>query len=126
MKKFLAGIMIASALALPLTSFAAPPVTSSTPSTSSKPAHPRIDYGKLTDQQKKDMVDSMKAVLQARRLAVLKMVENKTITKEQGDAMIGKIDARIDYLNQHGFDGMKEHFGHHHKKVMDDASKASE
>ena len=125
MKKFLAGIMIASALALPLTCFAAPPVTSSAPNTSSRPMRPGIDYGKLTDQQKQDMVNSMRSILQARRLAIVKMMENKTITKEQGEAMLSKIDARINYLNQHGFDGMKDHFGHH-KKTMNDGSKASE
>jgi hypothetical protein len=129
MKKFLAGILIACALALPLSGFAAPPATSSAPSAGErKSERPKIDYGKLTEQQKKDMVKSMKAVLIARKAAILKMIENKTITKEHGDAMIKRIDERIKYLDQHGLDGMKEHFGHDHshRKTMDNGAKATE
>lgn len=128
MKKFFVGILIAFALTLPLSSFAAP-VVSSVPS-SSKPTHPRIDYSKLTEQQKKDLINSMKTVLTARRAAILKMMENKTIAKEHGDAMIKRIDEKIKHLDRYGLDGMHEHFGHgyghDHRNTMDGASKVAE
>ena len=127
MKKIIAGFLIASALALPLTSFAAPPTTPTTPQAGeNKSGHPKFDFSKLTEQQKKDMVKSIRAIMIAKRASILKMIENKTITKEQGDMMIKRIDERIKYLDQHGLEGMKNHFGHHHKKTMDNGAKVAE
>lgn len=88
------------ALALPITAFAG---TTDTPIGNSIRQFCGIDTSKLTAAQKTDMMNSWKNVMQAKKDAVKKMVENKTITKAQGDATLKSIDDMIKYRTENGF-----------------------
>lgn len=63
-----------------------------------------IDFAKLTEQQKADMLASWKKVMEAKKEMVSKLVSNGTITKEQGDEWIKRIDERIKDVEQNGFE----------------------
>ena len=88
------------ALALPITAFAG---TTNTPVGNSIRQFCGIDTSKLTTAQKTDMMNSWKNVMEAKKEAVNKMVENKTITKAEGDATLKSIDDMIKYRTENGF-----------------------
>ena len=62
-----------------------------------------IDFSKLTEQQKADMAAAWKKVMEAKKEMVSKLVSNGTITKEQGDEWIKRIDEKIKDVEQNGF-----------------------
>lgn len=63
-----------------------------------------IDFTKLTEQQKADMLAAWKRVMEAKKDMVSKLVSNGTITKEQGDEWIKRIDEKIKQVEQNGFE----------------------
>ena len=88
------------ALALPITAFAG---TTDTPVGNSIRQFCGIDTSKLTTAQKTDMMNSWKNVMKAKKEAVNKMIENKTLTKAEGDATLKSIDDMIKYRAENGF-----------------------
>lgn len=52
----------------------------------------RIDTSKLTDEQKKDLTESSQKMAALQKELIGKMVANGLMTKEQGDAVIKKVD----------------------------------
>lgn len=102
MKKLFIILSLVLALSVPLTVFAA---TSDTPVAQTFRGWCGIDFSKLTDQQKTDLNDSFNKMMDLRKESINKMIENGTITKEQGDAAIKNIDAMIKYRQENGFVG---------------------
>lgn len=102
MKRILIVIGIVLALAIPLTAFAA---TSDSPAAESIRGFCGIDTSKLTDQQKADLNDQFKKMADLRKESINKMVANGTLTKEQGDAALKRIDDMIKYHEENGFTG---------------------
>jgi pyruvate/2-oxoglutarate dehydrogenase complex dihydrolipoamide acyltransferase (E2) component len=99
MKKIVIFCIVIAVLLIPLTAFAATnssstPANSSTPSTTDKPQpkFAKIDSSKLTDAQKKDLEDQHAKMIALQKETINKMVANGTITKEQGDEMLAKMD----------------------------------
>ena len=88
------------ALALPITAFAG---TTNSPIGNSIRQFCGIDTSNLTTAQKTDMMNSWKNVMEAKKDSVKKMVENKTITKAEGDATLKSIDEMIKYRTENGF-----------------------
>lgn len=89
-KKVLIILAVIVALAIPLSVYAA---TSDTPAAKSVRGFFGIDTSKLTDQQKSDIKDYSQKMADLQKQFINKMVENGTMTKEQGDAAISRIDA---------------------------------
>ena len=102
MKKLFIVIGLIVALAIPMTAFAA---TSDSPAAQTFRSWCGIDTSKLTDQQKSDLTDSYNEMMNLRKDSIKKMVENGTITKDQGDAAIKQIDDMIKYRQENGFTG---------------------
>jgi len=102
MKRILLLIGLVVAIAIPLTAFAA---TSDAPAAQAIRGFCGIDTSKLTDQQKTDMNDQSKKMMDLKKESINKMVENKTITKEQGEATIKRIDDMTKYRQENGFVG---------------------
>lgn len=102
MKKLFIVLSLVLAISVPLTAFAA---TSDTPVAQTFRSWCGIDFSKLTDQQKTDLDDSFNAMMDLRKESINKMVDNGSITKEQGDAAIKSIDDMIKYRQENGFVG---------------------
>lgn len=64
-----------------------------------------LDPEKLTEQQKKDLLDAYVRVMEAKIDFVRKMVSNGSLTKEQGDKMIAAIKKSIEQHREKGFRG---------------------
>lgn len=62
-----------------------------------------FDPSALSEEQKADMLNSFIKIMEARKDAIRKMAENGTIGKEQGEAIIAKIDEQIKYWQENGF-----------------------
>jgi hypothetical protein len=91
-KKLLIGMSIAICLAIPVSVFA---VTSDTTAARKVRGFFGIDISKLTSEQKGDLDTYTKKMADLQKEMLNKMVENKTITKEQADAEIKKIDEAV-------------------------------
>ena len=102
MKRLLAILTLVLAVAYPLASFA---TTSNAPVAQAIRGFCGIDTTNLNSQQKDDLLASFKDVMAARKAAIQKMVENGTITKEDGAAATDRIDQMIKYREQNGFNG---------------------
>ena len=97
MKKFIVIALIIAAILIPLTAFAAtndvvPTQTPAQGAKVEKARPPQIDPSKLTDAQKKDLEDQHLKMIALQKETIAKMVANSTITKEQGDEMISRMD----------------------------------
>ena len=116
MRKIFLIALVLLALSIPLASFALAAQTDNSaaaqqPSQEDSPATvaPKcfgmrsIDFSKLTEQQKADMVAAWKKVMEAKKEMVSKLVSNGTITKEQGDEWIKRIDEEVKDVEQNGF-----------------------
>lgn len=93
------------ALLIPLSVFAA---TSDTAAAKSIRGFFGLDFSKLTDKQKTDVTDYQKKLAELQKEFVNKMIANGSITKEQGDAEIKRID---DLLKNGGTNGFIPGFG---------------
>lgn len=102
MKKLLMIIGIVVALAVPLTAFAA---TSDAPAAQAIRGICGIDASKLTDQQKADLNDQFKKMMDLKKESINKMVANGTLTAAQGTAAIKQTDDMIKYRQENGFTG---------------------
>ena len=102
MKKLFIVIGLIVALAIPMSAFAA---TSDAPAAQAFRSWCGIDFSKLTDQQKTDLNDQFKKMMDLRKESINKMVADGAITKEQGDAAIQQIDAMIKYRQDNGIVG---------------------
>ncbi|MCX8128831.1 MAG: YckD family protein [Clostridia bacterium] len=91
-KKVLIALAVTTALTLPLSVFAA---TSDTQVAKSIRGFFGIDFSKLTEKQKTDAKDYGKKMADLQKDFINKMVENGSMTKEQGDAEIKRIDEAI-------------------------------
>ena len=110
MKKIIIFCLVVAVLLIPLTAFAATssssaPANSSTPSATDKPQpkFAKIDPSKLTDAQKKDLEDQQAKMIALQKETINKMVSNGTITKEQGDEMLARIDNMEKIRKEKGF-----------------------
>jgi polyhydroxyalkanoate synthesis regulator phasin len=102
-KKILTTMVIVGALAIPFSVFAA---TSDTAPAKAVRGFFGIDASKLTDAQKTDVTDYTKKMSELQKEFVNKMVTNGSMTKEQGEAAIQRIENGVSngtFLK--GFDG---------------------
>ncbi|KUO71839.1 MAG: hypothetical protein APF77_06935 [Clostridia bacterium BRH_c25] len=99
MKKLFIVLSLVLAISVPLTVFAA---TSDTPVAQTFRGWCGFDASTLTDQQKADLNDTYQKMIDLRKESINKMVENGTITKEQGDAAIKRIDDMDKYRQENG------------------------
>lgn len=91
-KKLLTGLSIAICLAVPASVFAA---TSDTTAARSVRSFFGIDVSKLTTQQKGDLDSYTKKMADVQKEMLNKMAANGSMTKEQADAEIKRIDEAI-------------------------------
>ncbi len=91
-KKAVITIGIVAALSIPATVFAA---TSDSAAAKAVRGFFGIDTSKMTTQQKADFEDYSKKLAQVQKDYINKAVANGTMTKEQGDAAIKKIDDEL-------------------------------
>ncbi|MCX7921759.1 MAG: YckD family protein [Clostridia bacterium] len=110
--KILITTAIVVASVIPFTVFAA---TSDAPAAKTVRGFFHMDTSKLTEQQKSELKEYFKKMVILQKETVNKMVSNGSLTKEQGDAFIKKIDAISTAFDEKGFAkglGMgKGHFG---------------
>ncbi len=88
-KKLLLIITLAVVLILPFSVFAA---TSDTPAAKAVRGFFGIDISTLSDEQKADVKDYSQKMADLQKEFINKMVTNGTMTKEQGDAAVKRID----------------------------------
>lgn len=91
-RKILTVLAIVTALAIPASVFAA---TSNTPVPKAIRSFLGIDTSKLTDTQKAAVTDYTQKAASLQKDFINKMVANGSMTKEQGDAQIAKIDDAV-------------------------------
>lgn len=114
-KKILAILAVVMMLIVPFSVFAA---TSDTPVAKTVRGFFGIDVSNLSDQQKADLTDYAKKMADLQKEFINRMVDNGSMTKEQGDAAIQRIDEAIQDGDITGFlKGMgKGGFGGHEKR----------
>lgn len=88
-KRFLIALAVFIALAVPFSVFAA---TSDSTAAKSIRGFFGLDMSKLTDKQKSDVTDYSKRFADLQKEFINKMVANGSLTKEQGDAEIKRIE----------------------------------
>jgi len=99
MKKLLIIAAVILAIAVPFAAFAA----SDAPAAQAFRGACGIDSSKLTDQQKADLLNAFKKMMDVRKDIIKKAVQDGTLTKEQGDAYLKRIDDMIKYREENGF-----------------------
>lgn len=112
MKKVLIVLAVVLSITIPATAFA---VTSK----SSVALNFRslcgfgVNSANLTEQQKADLTDAMSKMIALKKDIINKMIQNGTLTKEQGAQMLQQIDAMVKYHTENGFSGgmMNGNFG---------------
>lgn len=102
MKKLLIVLGIILAIAVPLTAFAATS-TSNTPITNLVRGFCRINPDDLSEQQKTELLNSFKQMMDAKKKVVNELVESGKLTEEDGEAIIQRIDERIEQKEENGF-----------------------
>lgn len=91
-KKLITALAVTAALILPVSVFAA---TSDSTTAKTVRNFLGIDTSKLTDTQKADITSYKQKMAELQKEFINKMVANGTITKEQGDQQIAKIDEML-------------------------------
>ncbi|MGE5417854.1 MAG: DUF2680 domain-containing protein [Acidobacteriota bacterium] len=89
MKKWIIAIIAIALVAIPLTAYAA-----GTNAPLGK-GFCGINFSTLTDKQKADLQDNRQQMMDLKKEQIQKMVANGTLTKEQGDSAIKRIDDRL-------------------------------
>jgi len=69
---------------------------------------------KLTEEQKNEMADLQKAVINQKKEIINKYVEYGVFTEEKGQKIISHLDKRYNELEKNGFIPQKRHGKHHH------------
>lgn len=59
----------------------------------------------LTEQQTEDLEESFDEMIEVRRNAINKMIENELLTKEQGEEALKNLDEMVERHNENGFVG---------------------
>jgi polyhydroxyalkanoate synthesis regulator phasin len=101
-KRLITFLTLVMLVAVPFTVFAA---TADTPTARKVRGYFGIDTSKLTDAQKSDITAYSTKMADLEKEFINKMVENGTITKEQGDTAINSIDDKL--KNGDGMDILK-------------------
>lgn len=91
-KKLIVGLGLAAVLVIPFSVFAA---TSSSPVAQNIRHFLRIDVSKLNDSQKADVKTYQEKMSTVQKDFINQMVANGSITKEQGDVEISRIDESL-------------------------------
>lgn len=91
-KKVLTSLAVAGAIIVPFSVFAA---TSDTSAAKAVRGFFGIDTSKLTDTQKADVTDYTQKMANLQKEFINKMVSNGSMTKEQGDTAIQRIDDAV-------------------------------
>lgn len=99
-KKILVLLTLVAVIAIPFSVFAA---ASDAPVARCVRGFFGIDTSKLTDHQKADVKDYLKKMANLQKEFINKMVANGSITKEQGDAAIKKVDDMLKNQEENGF-----------------------
>jgi hypothetical protein len=99
MKKVIIAILLIIAVGMSLTAFAA-----AAGSGTMETVRGNSGAGKpgLTEKQRKDMLESFILVLEARKEAVEKLIGSGIIQKEQGEAIIARLNMEIEYRRKYG------------------------
>lgn len=102
MKKLFLVLAVVIALAIPITVFAA---SSDSPIATNIRSFcgVGINASDLTEQQKADLSESFNKMIELRKETINKMVQNGSITKEQGDLELKRIEFMIKYHNENGY-----------------------
>jgi len=109
-KKLVILLALIVIIAVPFSVFAA---TSDAPAAKKVRGFFGIDASKLTEQQKADVKDYSEKMADLQKQFINKMVENGSMTKEQGDAAIKRIDDMLQNGEVNGFMGGMGGFGRH-------------
>ena len=99
MKKIILGFAIVMALTIPITAFAAS-ADSAVASNFRSFCAIGVDASNLTNQQKADITQSFDKMIELRKETIIKMVKNGSITEEQGDLQIKRIEVMIKNHNE--------------------------
>lgn len=71
-----------------------------------------LDFSKLTDKQKSDLLDSYKNIAGIQKEMVSKMISNGFLSKEKGDDLLKKIDSMVSDIEKNGFSkGVRDFLG---------------
>jgi len=115
-KKVIAGVITALCLAVP---FGVSAATTSTQQPKHGNMPGRVDTSKLNDTQKADLKAQLEKMIQLKKETVQKMIDNGSITKEQGDEMLKKLDERLSKIKEGNLDfGKDMKKFENHKKGM--------
>lgn len=117
-KKLIAGVITTVCLSVPFGVYAANNA-SQQPKHDNMPA--KFDTSKLTDSQKADLKAQLEKMIQLKKETVQKMIDNGSITKEQGDEMLKKLDERLSRIKDGNLDFGKDFkkFENHKKEMKD-------
>jgi hypothetical protein len=99
MKRVIVAILLLIAVAIPLAVFAEAPYTGGAGKSCGKPG---TGQPGLTEQQRRDMLDSSISVLIAKKEAVGILMKSGVISKEQGETVIARLDMEIEYRGKYG------------------------
>jgi hypothetical protein len=102
MKKILIVITIVAALAIPVTAFAA---NSNSPAAANIRSFCGIgiNASNLTEQQRADLTASINKMFDLKKETINKMIQDGTITKEQGELALNRLEDMIKYHNVNGY-----------------------
>ena len=101
-KNLLVILAVVTVIAVPFSVFAA---TSDAPAAKAVRSFLGIDASKLTDVQKADVESYSKKMADLKKEFINKMVENGSMTKEQGDAAVKRLDEMLEKGDTNGLLG---------------------
>lgn len=104
MKRVLILICIVLAIIVPLTVFSASNAPDSSNADVCK-GRCRIDPSSLTEQQKNELLDSFRKMMEVRKKIINELVQSGKITKDEGDKAIKRIDEKIERSKKNGLPG---------------------
>lgn len=91
-KKFIAAIVAAICISIP--------AGVSADNADRLPEQQDIDISKLNDTQKADLKAQLEKMMQLKKETVQKMMDNGSISKEQGEKMMEKLDIRLKSIQE--------------------------
>jgi polyhydroxyalkanoate synthesis regulator phasin len=100
LKKLLIALGVILIVAIPLTVLAA---TTDTSITNTVRGFCRITPDDLSEQQKTELFSSFKQMMEAKKKIVNELVESGKLTKEEAEAIIQRLDEKLEYKEENGF-----------------------
>jgi Protein of unknown function (DUF2680). len=97
-KKIIAGILAALCISVPAS------VSAENDKVEKFNDKANVDISKLTDAQKADLKAQLEKMLQLKKETVQKMIDNGSITREQGEKMLEKLDIRLKSVQEGNLD----------------------